>query len=46
VRTTHITPEPSEPERKAILAALAAEEVEEQVGSELLPTREETEHDP
>ena len=45
-----ITPEPDEAERKAILAALAAEEVEEQVVSEwgtaLLPVREETEYDP
>jgi len=50
VATTHITPEPNESERKAILAALAADEVQEQVVSEwaaaLLPVREETESDP
>jgi len=50
VETTHITPEPDEAERKAILAALAAEEPEEHTLSEwaaaLLPAREETEHEP
>jgi hypothetical protein len=45
-----ITPEPNEAERMAILAALAAEEAEQDAVSEwaaaLLPTREEGEHDP
>jgi hypothetical protein len=47
---THVTPEPDEAERKAILAALAAEEAEQPAVSEwaaaLLPAREEEEHDP
>jgi hypothetical protein len=34
VDTTHITPEPDEAERQAILAALAAEEAEQPVVSE------------
>jgi len=50
VETTEITPEPDESERKAILAALGAEDTEEDAVSEwaaaLLPAREETEHDP
>jgi hypothetical protein len=45
-----ITPEPDEVEREAIRTALAAEEGEQHAVSEwaaaLLPTREETEHDP
>jgi hypothetical protein len=45
-----ITPEPNEPERTAILAALAAEEAEQDGVSEwaaaLLPAREEPERDP
>lgn len=45
-----ITPEPDEPERKAILEALAAEAEEQHAGSKwaaaLLPPREETESDP
>ena len=45
-----ITPEPGEAERKAILAALAADEAEEHAVSEwaatLLPARDETEHEP
>jgi hypothetical protein len=45
-----ITPEPNEAERTAILAALAAEEAEQDAVSgwaaALLPTREEGEHDP
>jgi hypothetical protein len=45
-----ITPEPDESERKAILAALAAEEAEEHGVSgwaaALLPARDEEEHDP
>jgi hypothetical protein len=44
VETTHITPEPGEAERKAILAALADEEAERLGGSEwaaaLLPPRD------
>jgi hypothetical protein len=44
VETTHITPEPDEAERQAILAALAAEEAERAGASEwaaaLLPARE------
>jgi hypothetical protein len=50
VEITHITPEPDESERKAILAVLAAEDVEEHPVSEwaaaLLPAREETESEP
>jgi hypothetical protein len=50
VETTHITPEPDEAEREAILAALAAEENEEREPSQwaaaVLPAREEPEHDP
>jgi hypothetical protein len=50
VEITRITPEPEEAERKAILAALAAENVEEHSVSEwtaaLLPAREETEYEP
>ena len=45
-----ITPEPSEAERTAILAALAGEDAEQREVSEwaaaVLPTREETEHEP
>jgi hypothetical protein len=46
-----ITPDPNEAEREAIRLALAAEEAEQHVVSEwaaaaLLPTCEETEHDP
>jgi hypothetical protein len=45
-----ITPEPDESERKAILAALAAEDAEEHAVSEwaaaLLPPREEAEPEP
>jgi hypothetical protein len=45
-----ITPEPEEAERKAILAALAAEEAEPPTVSEwaaaLLPARDEDERDP
>ena len=44
VETTHITPEPDEAERRAILAALATEEAEQPGASEwaaaLLPARE------
>ena len=44
MKTTHITPEPDEAERQAILAALAAEEAEQPGASEwaaaLLPARE------
>jgi hypothetical protein len=44
VETTHITPEPGETERKAILAALAAEEAEQSGAPEwtaaLLPARD------
>jgi hypothetical protein len=43
VVSTQITPEPEEAERKAILAALAAEDAERSAASEwadaLLPTR-------
>jgi hypothetical protein len=50
VEITHISPEPDEAERKAILAALASEDVDEHSISEwaaaLLPAREETEHEP
>jgi hypothetical protein len=50
VEITQITPEPDEAERKAILAALRAEEVAEHPVSEwaaaLLPAREETEYEP
>jgi hypothetical protein len=44
-----ITPEPNEAERTAILAALATEDAEDAVSewaAALLPSREETEHDP
>jgi hypothetical protein len=45
-----ITPEPDEAERKAILAALAAEETEQPVASEwaaaLLPARNNEESEP
>jgi len=44
VETTHITPEPDEAERRAILAVLATEEAEQPGASEwaaaLLPARE------
>jgi hypothetical protein len=44
VATVEITPEPDEAERKAILAALAAEEAEQSAASEwaaaLLPARD------
>jgi hypothetical protein len=47
---TRITPEPDEAERKAILAALAAEEAEQPAVSEwvatLLPARDDEEHEP
>jgi len=47
VQTTHITPEPNEVERKAILAALAAEEhAVSEWAAALLPVRDETEHEP
>jgi hypothetical protein len=45
-----ITPEPGEAERKAILAALTADEAEEHAVSEwvaaLLPAHEETDYEP
>lgn len=45
-----ITPEPDEAERKAILAALAAEEAEQPAPSEwvaaLLPARDDEEREP
>ena len=45
METTRITPEPDPDERRAILAALAAEEDEQSTGSEwvaaLLPARDE-----
>ena len=48
--SVQITPEPNEVEREAILAALAGEEAEQRTVSEwaaaLMPTREETEHEP
>jgi hypothetical protein len=48
--SVRITPEPDEPERKAILEALAAEEAEQPAGSEwaaaLLPSRETEEREP
>jgi hypothetical protein len=47
--SVQITPEPGEAERKAILAALAAEEAEHadsKWAAALLPAREETEHEP
>ncbi len=47
MQTTHITPEPDEAERKAILAALAAEEAEQSGISEwaaaILPGRDDEE---
>jgi hypothetical protein len=47
---TRITPEPDEAERKAILAALAAEEAEQPAVSQwaeaLLPGRDDQEHEP
>lgn len=50
MRTTRITPEPDEAERRAILAALAAEEAEQPTVSEwvaaLLPARDEEEREP
>ncbi|HKD94605.1 MAG TPA: hypothetical protein VKB43_07875 [Gaiellaceae bacterium] len=50
MQTTHITPEPDEAERKAILAALAAEEAERPAVSAwatgLLPAREGEEREP
>jgi hypothetical protein len=50
VQTTRITPEPDEAERKAILAALAAEEADRAAVSEwpaaLLPARDEEQRDP
>jgi hypothetical protein len=50
VESTQITPEPDETERKAILAALAAEEAEQPAVSEwaaaLLPARDDEEHEP
>jgi hypothetical protein len=48
--SVQITPEPNEAERAAILQAFAAEEAEQDAvwewAAALLPTREETEHDP
>jgi hypothetical protein len=50
VETTRITPEPDEAERKAILAALAADDAEQPAVSEwaaaLLPAREDDEREP
>jgi len=50
VQTTHITPEPDEAERKAILVALAADEAEQPAVSAwaaaLLPAREDEEREP
>jgi hypothetical protein len=50
VETTHIAPEPDESERRAIAAALAAEEAEGDALSEwaaaLLPGRDDAEGDP
>jgi hypothetical protein len=50
VVSVQITPEPDEAERRAILAALAAEEAEQPVASEwaaaLLPVRGEEEREP
>lgn len=48
--SVQITPEPNEVEREAILSALADEQAEprpvSQWAATLLPTREETEHEP
>jgi hypothetical protein len=50
VESTRITPEPGEADRKAILAALAAEEAEQPAVSEwaaaLLPARDDEEPEP
>jgi hypothetical protein len=50
VQTSRITPEPDEAERKAILAALAAEKAEQPAVSEwvaaLLPARDDEEREP
>jgi hypothetical protein len=50
VQTARITPEPDEAERKAILAALAAEEADRAAVSEwvaaVLPARDDDERDP
>jgi hypothetical protein len=50
VTPVQITPEPEEEERKAILAALTAEEAEQPAVSKwaatLLPTRDEGEREP
>jgi hypothetical protein len=50
VVSVQITPEPSDAERKAILAALAVEEAEQPPGSEwaasALPTRETDDGEP
>jgi hypothetical protein len=50
VETTRITPEPDEAERKAILAALAAEDAAQHAVSEwaaaLLPARDDEEREP
>jgi hypothetical protein len=50
VKVAEITPEPAEAERKAILAALAAEEAEQPAVSEwaaaLRPARDDDERDP
>jgi hypothetical protein len=50
VERTHITPEPEEAERKAILAALAAEAAEQPAVSQraaaLLPARDDEEVEP